>query len=119
MFGLLMFVAATTGYQLGNRPVAVVSSVRDEGRKTVELGVKVATVASLLAPALLTSTPAQAAAQNMPDFTQVRQDLEGVFVDRLAKAPTLVRLAWHSSGTYDRMKKDGGSGKGTIRFKEE
>ena len=115
-----MFVAATTGYQLGNRPVAVVSSVRDEGRKTVELGVKVATVASLLAPALLTSTPAQAAAQSAaPDFTQVRQDLEGVFVDRLAKAPTLIRLAWHSSGTYDRIKKDGGSGKGTIRFKEE
>jgi hypothetical protein len=116
MFGLLIFVAAATGYQLGNRPVAVVSSVRDEGRKTVELGVKVATVASLLAPALLTSTPAQAA---FPDFTEVRQDLEGVFVDRLAKAPTMLRLAWHSSGTYDRLKKDGGSGKGTIRFKEE
>jgi len=33
--------------------------------------------------------------------------------------PTLVRLAWHSSGTYDRMSKTGGSGKGTIRFKEE
>lgn len=27
--------------------------------------------------------------------------------------------AWHSSGTYDKMSKDGGSGKGTIRFKEE
>jgi len=31
----------------------------------------------------------------------------------------LVRLAWHSSGTYDRMSKTGGSQKGTIRFKEE
>ena len=27
--------------------------------------------------------------------------------------------AWHSSGTYDKMSKDGGSGGGTIRFKEE
>ena len=27
--------------------------------------------------------------------------------------------AWHSSGTYDKMSKDGGSGRGTIRFKEE
>ena len=33
--------------------------------------------------------------------------------------PTMVRLAWHSSGTYDRMSKTGGSGGGTIRFKEE
>ena len=33
--------------------------------------------------------------------------------------PTLVRLAWHSSGTYDKIKKNGGSGGGTIRFKEE
>lgn len=33
--------------------------------------------------------------------------------------PTLLRLAWHSSGTYDKMSKTGGSGGGTIRFKEE
>ena len=31
----------------------------------------------------------------------------------------MLRLAWHSSGTYDKMLKDGGSGGGTIRFKEE
>jgi cytochrome c peroxidase len=30
-----------------------------------------------------------------------------------------VRLAWHSSGTYDKMSKTGGSYGGTIRFKEE
>jgi cytochrome c peroxidase len=35
------------------------------------------------------------------------------------KGPTLVRLAWHSSGTYDKMSKTGGSQQGTIRFKEE
>lgn len=35
------------------------------------------------------------------------------------KGPTLVRLAWHSSGTYDKMSKTGGSKGGTIRFKEE
>ena len=39
--------------------------------------------------------------------------------ERMAKGPTLVRLAWHSSGTYDKIKKDGGSYGGTIRFKEE
>ena len=31
----------------------------------------------------------------------------------------LVRLAWHSSGTYDKDSNTGGSGAGTIRFKEE
>lgn len=36
-----------------------------------------------------------------------------------SQGPTLVRLAWHSSGTYDRMSNTGGSYKGTIRFKEE
>lgn len=30
-----------------------------------------------------------------------------------------MRLAWHSSGTYDKMSKTGGSQQGTIRFKEE
>ena len=30
-----------------------------------------------------------------------------------------MRLAWHASGTYDRMTKTGGSSGGTIRFKEE
>ena len=29
-----------------------------------------------------------------------------------------MRLAWHSSGTYDKMSRTGGSGGGTIRFKE-
>jgi cytochrome c peroxidase len=33
--------------------------------------------------------------------------------------PTMLRLAWHSSGTYSKITKDGGSGGGTIRFKEE
>ena len=35
------------------------------------------------------------------------------------KGPTLVRLAWHSSGTYDKISKTGGSSGGTIRFTEE
>jgi cytochrome c peroxidase len=34
-------------------------------------------------------------------------------------AKAFVRLAWHSSGTYDKATNTGGSGAGTIRFKEE
>ena len=34
-------------------------------------------------------------------------------------APMLVRLAWHSSGSYSKLKNDGGSQGGTIRFEPE
>lgn len=33
--------------------------------------------------------------------------------------PVLVRLAWHSSGTYDQFSKTGGSNGATMRFKPE
>jgi len=36
-----------------------------------------------------------------------------------AKGPTMLRLSWHSSGTYSKLAGDGGSKGGTIRFKEE
>ncbi|CAM9768637.1 unnamed protein product, partial [Laminaria digitata] len=35
------------------------------------------------------------------------------------KGPTFVRLAWHSSGTYDKISKTGGSEGGTMRFEQE
>lgn len=56
---------------------------------------------------------------NAPDYKSVRADIETLIKEKPDKGPTFVRLAWHSSGTYDKMLKDGGSGKGTIRFKEE
>lgn len=31
----------------------------------------------------------------------------------------LLRLAWHASGTYDKISKSGGSQGGTIRFQQE
>jgi len=55
----------------------------------------------------------------LPDFAAVRADIATLINDRPDKGPTLVRLAWHSSGTYDKISKTGGSQKGTIRFKEE
>lgn len=53
------------------------------------------------------------------DYKAVSQDIANLVKGDPDKGPTLVRLAWHSSGTYDKMKKDGGSGSGTIRFREE
>jgi cytochrome c peroxidase len=55
----------------------------------------------------------------LPDFSAVRRDIKELIEAKMDKGPTLVRLAWHSSGTYSKMNKDGGSQKGTIRFREE
>lgn len=53
------------------------------------------------------------------DYKAVAADIADMVSQDPDKGPTLVRLAWHSSGTYDKMTKTGGSGGGTIRFKEE
>lgn len=72
-----------------------------------------ASVASLAQPAL-------AVTDAVPlDYKAVAEDISKAVQDNPDWGPTLVRLAWHSSGTYDKMSKSGGSGQGTIRFKEE
>jgi cytochrome c peroxidase len=53
------------------------------------------------------------------DYKAVASDISDLVKTNPDWGPTLVRLAWHSSGTYDKMSKTGGSGGGTIRFKEE
>eukprot|EP00903_Cladosiphon_okamuranus_P012930 g12073.t1 len=53
------------------------------------------------------------------DYSKVRSDIEGVMNKDANKGPTLVRLAWHASGTYDKISKTGGSQGGTIRFQQE
>eukprot|EP00281_Chroomonas_sp_CCMP1168_P015060 CAMPEP_0206216488 /NCGR_PEP_ID=MMETSP0047_2-20121206/2746_1 /ASSEMBLY_ACC=CAM_ASM_000192 /TAXON_ID=195065 /ORGANISM="Chroomonas mesostigmatica_cf, Strain CCMP1168" /LENGTH=330 /DNA_ID=CAMNT_0053638835 /DNA_START=115 /DNA_END=1104 /DNA_ORIENTATION=- len=51
-------------------------------------------------------------------YENVRKDIGELFAQDPNFAPTAIRLAWHSSGTYDKMSKSGGP-RGTIRFKEE
>lgn len=63
------------------------------------------------------STPSFAAGS--VDYKAVAEDIAAMIKEDPDRGPTLVRLAWHSSGTYDKMSKDGGSGGGTMRFKEE
>jgi cytochrome c peroxidase len=69
---------------------------------------------STLSPLL----PAFAAAPKV-DYAGAQAALQGLIDKDPDIGPTMVRLAWHSSGTYDKMTKTGGSGAGTIRFKEE
>jgi cytochrome c peroxidase len=71
--------------------------------------------AASLATAL---SPATAQAATV-DYKAVASDIGGLITKNPDWGPTLVRLAWHSSGTYDKMSKTGGSGLGTMRFKEE
>ena len=52
-------------------------------------------------------------------FAMLRVDIENLMKKNGDFGPTMVRLAWHSSGTYDKMTHTGGSGGGTLRFKEE
>lgn len=56
---------------------------------------------------------------NLPDYKAVAKDIAEIITNKPDKGPTFVRLAWHSSGTYDRITKTGGSQFGTIRFNEE
>lgn len=65
-----------------------------------------------------TASPSKTWAASV-DYEKVRDDIEKVIAQDGSRGPTLVRLAWHSSGTYDRISKTGGSQGGTMRFKEE
>jgi catalase (peroxidase I) len=63
--------------------------------------------------------PAPAQATDSVDYSAVSGDIAAMIKKDPSRGPTLVRLAWHSSGTYDKMSNTGGSGSGSIRFKEE
>jgi cytochrome c peroxidase len=73
-----------------------------------------AMIASTLGPRQAWSiTPSE------PDYNAVADSLRSLITADPDIGPTMLRLAWHSSGTYDKISKTGGSQGGTIRFKEE
>ncbi|KAJ0400671.1 hypothetical protein P43SY_005444 [Pythium insidiosum] len=59
------------------------------------------------------------AREKQPDIEQIKKEIVDIFEDNNFMGPTLVRLAWHSSGTYSKHDGSGGSTGGTIRFSPE
>jgi len=55
-----------------------------------------------------------------PDIAKIKKEIEAVLDDEKwddgSFGPVFVRLAWHSSGTYDKEKKTGGSNGAGMRF---
>lgn len=52
------------------------------------------------------------------DWIQLRQDIADLVSDEDC-GPVLVRLAWHASGTFDKISGTGGSNGATMRFNLE
>ena len=90
------------------------SIVEDDRRSFLTKG---AGIALVLGTAF--SSEAKTPPSSSVDFKAVAADISSITLKDKDKGPTFVRLAWHSSGTYDKMTKTGGSGAGTMYFKEE
>jgi len=64
-----------------------------------------------------------ASAEATVDYDQVRKDIVAVLDDPKwddgSWGPVFVRLAWHASGTYDKVSKTGGSDGSTMRYEPE
>lgn len=52
-------------------------------------------------------------------YNRIAESLEDSEFDDGSYAPVVLRLSWHSSGTYDTKTKTGGSNGATMRFKKE
>eukprot|EP01050_Picozoa_sp_SAG11_P002015 SAG11_NODE_97_length_16960_cov_22.407405_9_plen_166_part_00 len=59
------------------------------------------------------------AAEAPLDVPGVKKEVCKLLEDNEDMGPTLIRLAWHASGTFDKKDNTGGSDGATMRFKEE
>jgi cytochrome c peroxidase len=59
------------------------------------------------------------AAETSVDEAAVRKEVSNLLMDNEPMGPTLVRLAWHAAGTFDKATGVGGSNGATMRFSQE
>ncbi|CAB9525067.1 c peroxidase, mitochondrial [Seminavis robusta] len=100
-----------------SRPMALHASTADESSSDDARRAFMATGAVGAFSLMMPNLPAHAA--DGVDYKAVASDIMDLVKANPDWGPTFVRLAWHSSGTYDKVSKTGGSGGGTIRFKDE
>mmetsp|Transcript_7335 Transcript_7335/g.10941 ORF Transcript_7335/g.10941 Transcript_7335/m.10941 type:complete len:361 (+) Transcript_7335:47-1129(+) len=74
----------------------------------------------------LLDNPSEAAAAPKIDYENVKKDIADLIEESSSKrgdgtsiGPTFVRLAWHTSGTYCKNTKTGGSNGATMRYEPE
>ena len=72
-----------------------------------------------LAVLLAVLAPGSPAAALPPQFGELETEIRELLAEDSDWGAGIVRLAWHASGTYDRISKTGGSQRGTIHFQEE
>jgi catalase (peroxidase I) len=130
MMNLLMLAAlVATGHAFSVTPgnvarpntMLLLSAVDDSfDRRAFLANGAVATVAATIGTRPAHAEDNESSPESEPlDYKAVANDISQAVKDNPDWGPTLVRLAWHASGTYDKMSKTGGSGSGTLRFKEE
>ena len=77
-------------------------------------------VAAVAGTALIVASSEHAEAKSGVDLNAVRAAILKIFHEDDSRGPTLVRLSWHASGTYEQNGKTGGSGTGaSMRFEPE
>jgi len=54
-----------------------------------------------------------------PDYKVIREKIAKLIDKDNSNGPLFIRLAWHASGTYDKVTKTGGSNGATMRFEPE
>jgi len=102
---------------------AAQTAARSFARPAATAGVFAAVAGFAAALAVTSAEPAKY--YGGADWQKIKKEIEDLIdsapvdYDDGSYGPVFVRLAWHSAGTYDKNKKDGGSNGGKIRHEPE
>ncbi|KAF0720662.1 hypothetical protein AaE_010287 [Aphanomyces astaci] len=113
-------LGAATSIARVNAPRAMVRSMMTAAKTTKSS--KTMNVSAMSAALLLTAGASMTilhAKETAPDVAKIRLEIAELIEKDAYLGPTLVRLAWHSSGTYSKKDNSGGSKGGTIRHDPE